>query len=39
MPSETVPVAIPDLPENLWNGLRCFAGYNSKSHCDDDGDD
>jgi hypothetical protein len=31
-------VAIPDLPTNLWNGLRCFLGYNSV-HCDDDGDD
>jgi hypothetical protein len=33
------PVAIPDLPENLWNGLRCFMGYDSIHHCDDDGDD
>jgi hypothetical protein len=33
------PVQVPDLPENLWNGLRCFAGYNSAPKCDDDGDD
>ena len=33
------PVAIPDLPQNLWNGARCFMGYDSLHSCDDDGDD
>lgn len=33
------PVAIPDLPQNLWNGMRCFMGYDSIHSCDDDGDD
>lgn len=32
------PVPIPDLPENLWNGLRCYVGYNSV-HCDPDATD
>ena len=29
------PVPIPELPANLWDGLRCYAGYNSISCTDD----
>lgn len=32
------PVPIPDLPANMWDGLRCYVGYNSIS-CDDSSDD
>ena len=31
------PVPIPDLPENMWDGLRCYFGYNSITCADDDG--
>lgn len=30
------PVPIPDLPENMWDGLRCYFGYNSITCADDD---
>lgn len=32
------PVSIPDLPENLYDGLKCYFGYNSIS-CDPNDDD
>lgn len=31
------PVAIPDLPENMWNGLKCYFGVSTMT-CDDDDD-
>lgn len=30
------PVPIPELPQNMWNGIRCYFGYSSIT-CDDDG--
>ena len=33
------PVAIPDLPGNLYDGLRCYVGISSKQCADDTGDD
>lgn len=36
------PVAIPDLPANMWGGMKCYFGYNSvtcdpgESNCDAD---
>lgn len=32
------PVPIPELPQNLYNGLKCFVGISSKQ-CKDDEDD
>lgn len=32
------PVPIPELPQNLYNGLKCFVGISSKT-CKDDEDD
>lgn len=33
------PVPIPELPQNLYNGLKCFVGISSKNcHGDDDDD-
>jgi drug/metabolite transporter (DMT)-like permease len=32
------PVAVPDLPQNLWNGLKCFMGVSSQT-CDAGDDD
>eukprot|EP00981_Chlorochromonas_danica_P014257 scaffold7628_cov253-Ochromonas_danica.AAC.18 len=31
------PVPIPDLPANMWNGMKCYVGVNSLT-CDDDDD-
>ncbi len=33
------PVPLPDLPQNMVNGLKCYVGINSKTCNDDEGDD
>ena len=33
------PMGIEDLPQNLWDGLKCYVGINSNTDCKDDEDD
>ncbi len=33
------PVQIPDLPQNMWNGVRCYVGINSMTCGADENDD